>query len=665
MVFRWFDISGVLLLMVILFVLTSQTSFAAPDDNILFKVRNVEFVGVDALSKSDLAETLVAQVPPFWKFWVPYPVIHIRDIEDDLSRIKQYYQSQGFYQATAEYEITMVDQAEDSDVPEDLEESTGQRSIQHLKDPANRTINPEKDLLPEYIIIFKIKEGPPVIIRDITINCLCELETITSDQIREALLLKAGRIFKTEEYDQAKAMIRKLLGNRAYPFAKVRGSATVDLNDNSAGITFEIDPDKLYNFGDIDITGHEDYVREELLYRAITFKSGERFASNKIDESRRNFFDLNIFKTAVIKMGDPDPEKDTVPINIQVQPRKKRNVKFGVGYGTDDGVRLQAAWGYRNLTGWADRLTLRARRSDILENISAEYLVPYFLSARNNLVSTAGYKREEKDYYTLKQASTEVNLYRKLENNWFASFGYNLENNRPEDVSVEYAEGRVDPRDTESYLVSSVKFSIEHNTVDDVLNSRKGASISFSMENASSYLGSEISYIRPGIESKMYIPIFWDMVLAGRMDFATIQKSEDTGYIPISKQFFLGGSKSVRGYGFEKLGVINQNDVIEDVSGLSAFVSNFELRFPVYNDFGGVVFLDTGALNEDSFSVDLNNLRYTCGLGMRYKTIIGPIQIDYGYQLNPARRTASDDPDLIDLLDNDRWYIHFNIGQTF
>ena len=111
--------------------------------------------------------------------------------------------------------------------------------------------------------------------------------------------------------------------------------------------------------------------------------------------------------------------------------------------------------------------------------------------------------------------------------------------------------------------------------------------------------------------------------------------------------------------------MIDKNDVIEDVSGLSSFISNIELRFPVYNDFGGVVFLDAGALNEDSFSVNLKSIRYTCGVGMRYKTIIGPIQLDFGYQLNPAKSAATDDPDLIDLLNNDRWYIHFNIGQTF
>jgi outer membrane protein assembly complex protein YaeT len=656
MYLRRIDISGLLLLLVLVFVFNAGRSFAFPDENSLFKVRKIRFNGVEKVSSSDLAESLAVQVPPFWEFWKPYPEIRINDLEDDKLRIQQYYQSQGFYQTTAEYEIIPVhphisdSQADDSVPPVPVKE----------KSDAS-----QKDRLPEYDLIFKIKEGPPVIIRDISINCQCELEGISDDEIIKTLALKSGKIFKTEAYDQSKILIRKLMGNRGYPFTKVRGSATVDLNDNSVKIAFDVDPGKLYNFGDIHITGHEDFVREDVLQRAMTFKCGERFATKKIDESRQNLFDLNIFKSAVVKMGDPEPEKDTVPVDIQVQPRKNRNVKFGVGYGTDDGLRLQAAWGYRNLTGRADNLTLRARRSDIVKNIFAEYRLPYFLSAQNNLVATAGYEREENDYYTLKQASTEVSFYHKLEANWFSSVGYILENNQPEDVTVEDAEGSVDPRDTESYLVSSVKFSVEHNTVDDILNPEKGSVVRFTYENASKYLGSGINYIRPGIETKIYIPIFWDMVLAGRMDFATIQKSENTDYIPISKQFFLGGSKSVRGYGFEKLGVINQNDVIEDVSGLSAFVSNIELRFPIYKEFGGVVFLDSGALNEDSFSVNFRSLRYTCGAGMRYKTIIGPIQIDYGYQLNPAKSTANDDSDLIDLLNNDRWSLSFSIGQAF
>ena len=625
---RQIDISRVLLLLILVSFLTVGGSFAAVDENInTFKIRKVGFVGVEHVDKKALAESLMTGAPPFWRFWESHPVVRINDLDDDLLRIRHFYQARGYYQATAEYKITAVDS--------------------------------------EYDIEFHVTEGPPVIIHDLAVDCMCELETLTEAKIRSSLLIHSGEIFETEAYEQSKKVVRKLLGNRGYPFAAVRGSATVDLNDNSVDVIFDIDPGQLYDFGDIHITGHEDYVREKNLRRAITFKSGEQFATQKIEESRRNLFDLNIFETAVIHTGEPETEKNTVPVGIQVKPRKKQSVKFGVGYGTDDGLRLQAAWSYRNLTGRADRLTLRARRSDILENINAEYLVPYFLSAHNNLVSTGGFKREEKDYYTLQKTSAEVNFYRKLDAQWFSTFGYNLEINRPDDVRVEDSEGLVDPRDTENYLVSAVKFSLERNTVDDVLNSRKGSSINFSIENASGYLGSEISYVRPGIEARIFVPLPWEMVLAGRMNARTIQKSGDTDYIPISKQLFLGGSKSVRGFGFEKLGVIDKNDVIQDVSGLSSITGNIELRFPVYKDFGGVVFCDAGALYEDAFTFHANAFRYTSGLGLRYNTVIGPIQLDFGYQLNPAKSTATDDPLLIDLLNKDRWYLHFNIGQTF
>ena len=651
---RKIDTSGFFLLLFLMIALMAGISDASVDDNnIALKVQEVRFIGVEKVDKKELAESLMAKAPVFWKFWEPDPVIHAQDLKNDILRIKQYYQARGYYQATAEYEITPVH-------PEDV-----------AADPANRQQSPDqgsdtgKVEAPEYDISFHINEGPPVIIRDISINCLCDLETLSDEQILAAVPLKTGRIFISGEYEQSKAIMKKLLGNRAYPFASVSGNATVDLNDNSAKITFDVKPGELYNFGDVRITGNEDYVREEVIRRAMTFKSGREFAAKELDESRRNLFDLNIFTTALISTGDPEKEKHTVPIDIVVKPRKKRSVKLGVGYGTDDGLRLQAAWSYRNLTGWADRLTFRARRSDILENLYAEYLIPYFMASRNNLVSTAGFKREEKDYYTLRQASAEISFYRKLEACWFSTFGYNLEINRPENVRVEDSEGLVDPRDTENYLVSSVKFNIERNTVDDVLNSRKGTAVTLSIEDASGYLGSEISYIRPGIEAKMFVPMPWDMVLAGRVNIRTIRQSGDTEYIPISKQFFLGGSKSVRGFGFEELGVIDENDVIRSVSGLSSFVGNLELRFPIYEEFGGVVFLDSGALYDSSFTFNVNSLRYTSGLGLRYNTIIGPIQLDFGYQLNPAKSAASDDPLLVNLLNKDRWYLHFNIGQTF
>ena len=611
------------------FFAVSSFSFAAENGDI--QIRKVRFAGVKAIKEKEMTASLGVQAPPFWKFWASNPIATRQEVEDDSLRIKQYYQSQGYYQATVKYRLTPIG----------------------LKTP------------PLYDLAFEVEEGMPVLIRGITIHGLTPAAAIPDAALKSQLPTEAGRRFVVEDYDQAKVLVRKALGNQGYPFAKITGRAIVDLNDNRADITFDIEPGERYVFGDIHVSGHEDFVKESVIRRAVVIFPGKQYSAKALDESRANLFDLTIFKSAVIKTGKPDPKNKRLPVDIVVKPRKKQSVKFGVGYGTDDGIRLQGAWTYRNLTGRADRLSVRARKSDILKNIYGEYLFPYFLSAKNDLATRMGYEREQRDYYTLDKTSMETVLYHKLTPQWLISAGYKLEANRPENIQAAAAGTVIDPRDTESYRVSSGNFSLTRTTVDDVLQSTKGSVMSFSIENATRYLGSEVRYLRPELECKAFAPLPWRMVLAGRADFQTIQKSEDTDYIPISKQFFMGGSKSVRGYGYEKMGVIDSHDTVTDISGLSSFMANLELRFPIYKDLGGVTFLDSGVLSKNSFQTDLGNLRYATGAGLRYYTIIGPVQLDFGYKLNPAKRAASDDPLLVSLANKNRWYLHFNIGQTF
>ena len=645
------------------FLFFAASSFAAEAENGEIQIRKVRFVGLKMIKKKAVTANLVVQIPPVWKFWESGSTATRQEIEEDTLRIKQYYQSQGYYQASVTHSLTPVGPETSpptGPIPDASPDPTKDRS------PEQVTLGKiDASPVPVYDVTFHIEEGLPVMVRGITIHGLPETTTINDATLKAGMPLKAGRRFISEDYEQAKILTRKALGNQGYPFAKVAGRAVVDLNDNRADITFDIAHGERYLFGDIRVSGHEDFVRETVIRRAVSIVRGDQYSAQAMDDSRANLFDLTIFKTAVIKAGEPDKENHTLPIDITVKPRKKQSVKFGVGYGTDDGLRLQGAWSYRNLTGHADRLSFRARRSDITENIYGEYLFPYFLSARNDLGTTAGYEREQRDYYTLNRTVSETFLYHKLRPNWLVSTGYKLEANRPENIEATDSDTVIDPRDTENFLVSSAIFSVARNTVDDVLHSTKGSVITFSIENASGYLGSETDYLRPGLEAKGFVPLPWEMVLAGRADFQSIQKAENTDYIPISKQFFMGGSKSVRGYGYEKMGVIDENDAVVDISGLSSFMANLELRFPVYEDLGGVVFLDSGVLSRDSFRADLGNLRYAAGVGLRYYTIIGPVQLDFGYKLNPAKRAVSDDPLLVSLANKDRWYLHFNIGQTF
>jgi outer membrane translocation and assembly module TamA len=90
------------------------------------------------------------------------------------------------------------------------------------------------------------------------------------------------------------------------------------------------------------------------------------------------------------------------------------------------------------------------------------------------------------------------------------------------------------------------------------------------------------------------------------------------------------------------------------------FDASSEGRFPVAGKLGGVVFLDYSNVWRERWAIDLNDLRYAVGAGVRYQTPIGPARFDFGYQLNP----------IDELLVNGepqqrRWRVHFSIGQAF
>ncbi|MFZ1954967.1 MAG: BamA/TamA family outer membrane protein, partial [Desulfobacterales bacterium] len=75
--------------------------------------------------------------------------------------------------------------------------------------------------------------------------------------------------------------------------------------------------------------------------------------------------------------------------------------------------------------------------------------------------------------------------------------------------------------------------------------------------------------------------------------------------------------------------------------------------------------VDSGLLGLDPFQLEFSDMRYTCGVGLRYDTVIGPIRLDFGYKLNPPTGKDIGDVTRPDDIVGDRWRFYVNIGQAF
>ena len=60
------------------------------------------------------------------------------------------------------------------------------------------------------------------------------------------------------------------------------------------------------------------------------------------------------------------------------------------------------------------------------------------------------------------------------------------------------------------------------------------------------------------------------------------------------------------------------------------------------------------------WTVELDDLRYAVGPGLRYQTPVGPVRFDLGYQLNPIPGLLVDGAEQTPA-----WRMHFSIGQAF
>ena len=61
---------------------------------------------------------------------------------------------------------------------------------------------------------------------------------------------------------------------------------------------------------------------------------------------------------------------------------------------------------------------------------------------------------------------------------------------------------------------------------------------------------------------------------------------------------------------------------------------NFEVRFPIYYEFEGALFCDTGVLVQDSVDDFSNNLLGGAGFGFRYNTPVGPLRFDIAFKID-------------------------------
>lgn len=371
-------------------------------------------------------------------------------------------------------------------------------------------------------------------------------------------------------------------------------------------------------------------IRQELVVRP-----GEPLSRFGMLQSQRNLYRTGLFDQVVIRFEPlPGPLDGPLLVRLLVELEERDNLQLtgGAGYDTEELVRGYLQFSNLNFMGARRILGLQLRGSSKRQRLQVTGTETRFLN-RSDMEATvvAFVAQEVEQSYDISRLSASFQVDWEYSPYWRFLYGYNFEANRLDEVRVR--EDVVENRE-ETYRISRLRLSPIYDARDDIFNPTSGLFMSGELGTALKALGSDVQFLRSLIRGSYHRPLSDRTVWYSSLRLGLMGWPGSRQYIPLSERFYAGGSSTVRGFPFDRLGPLDPKSGLP-LGGEALIILNQELRFPLYGDLGAALFVDLGNvfLRVTDMFQDFD-LRSSAGVGLRYRTPVGPVRMEYGWKLD-------------------------------
>ena len=387
-----------------------------------------------------------------------------------------------------------------------------------------------------------------------------------------------------------------------------------------------------FYFGPVSID--QDWVDEDILAPHVLFEQGEPFNSADLRELQSSLAGTTYFANVeIVPRRELAGDDLQVPIEIHARPRKTQRWEVGVGYGTDTGPRIRLASEFRRLNSRGHFADLDARISTTEQSLTGRYNIPVGLPNPALWTVTGRYGNIE--WVTSKTLQGIFGL----------SYGH-LRGSVREVFSLRYQHDDFSvAADTAVSNLTQPTAAWSWSTADNRLYATRGLGGSLELRGSVEGVASSASFFRALLNAKTILPVAPKIRGIARAEVGWLG-TEQFRQLPPSIRFFAGGDRSIRGFDYQSLGPLNEDDQV--TGGNSLLVGSAELEYRILEKWSAAVFLDAGnALNDFG-----GKIRFGTGVGARWISPVGLIRIDFGFGLDkpegerPLRLHLSIGPDF-------------------
>ena len=493
--------------------------------------------------------------------------------------------------------------------------------------------------------------GEPVQVRQVRLQFSGPISADPEDAAQRALiteswLLPAGNRFTQAAWSAAKQQALSQLTGQRYPTGTVSVSeADVDPDTHSATLTLTLDSGPAFRLGALVPTGLNRYDTE-LVRRLARLPEGSDYDLKELVAAQQRLTRSGYFNTAFIRLDTSGANPQTAPVLVTLREAPLQKVTIGVGASSDSGARFSAEHLHQMVPGLGWRALSKLSLDQDTQSLSTELTAP---------PNEAGWRWNTSLLLQNElSGSTEVNSQRwrggSSKEQERIDRSYYLEYNRADSISTD---------DTPSSQAESISanYAFTLREFDTLPFPTSGWALGMEVGGGTT-LGSEhIPFGRMLARWQAFLPLghqadssLTDLRagrLALRAQLGAVVVKDGTS-LPSTLLFLAGGASSVRGYALRSIGITEADGTVN--AGRYLATGTVEWQRPITSqgrltDWEGVLFVDAGSVANKATHLDA---QVGVGGGVRWKTPVGPLQIDlaYGVELQ-------------------KWRLHLNVGFVF
>ena len=477
----------------------------------------------------------------------------------------------------------------------------------------------------------------------------------SSEELHADLKLRTGDRFDAQNVMMDTEALSKKFMNKGYAYVSVSNSHYLDREKRILDLTYVVQKGKPTYVANIEVTGNKT-TADKVVRREMKIAEGDLYHQGQVDRSKALIFRLGFFDDVEViqrpattpptvrpDIGDELPQY--VDLLVRVKEKDTGIFQVGAGFSSLESYILQARISKNNFLGRGQTVSVQALVSSLRSIYMLSFVEPYFMdtpwSFSFDLYDTAT------DYEAFTTEATGGNVswgYRFLDD-YYVYLTYKIEKMKTVLGGRGGFGGVPIDRLEQDGVTSSLRLSLAWDTRNNRIMPTDGFYNSASTEWASPYIGGDSDFYRATLNSRWYIPLFWNFILRlnGTMGYVGTTSQEP---IPIFERYYVGGIFSVRGFQRNSLSptvpAAAQTDpsaslVSFPIGGNKQMIFNAEIEIPIYRPMGivAVLFFDAGNAFAEEESLDLLDLRTSVGFGFRWWSPMGPLRFEWGFPLRP------------------------------